>query len=77
LILYREMNRLAKGLVTIQDYNKNRNGITSLIEWMEGGDYFHFIQSGKEEMEEVFKSVEVIDVDIRASWYLCKPKISH
>ncbi len=58
----------------IQDYNKNRSIMTSIIEWMEGGDYFNFIQHAQNEMEEVFQTVEIVDVGIRAAWYICTPK---
>lgn len=72
--LYKEMNRITKEKVIIQDYNKNRSIMTSIIEWMEGGDYFNFIQHAQNEMEEVFQTVEIVDVGIRAAWYICTPK---
>lgn len=74
LELYNEMKRIAKHRVIIHEYNKNRRLITDIIEWLEGGDYFNFIQIAKEEMETVFGEVEVIDVDTRAAWYICHCK---
>lgn len=78
-ILYREMGRLARHMVIIHDYNKNRAPLTSFIEWLEGGDYFRFIQVAEEEMGncldalgKCFSQVRVLDVDKRASWYLCQ-----
>ena len=70
--LYSEMKRLAKDLVIIHDYNSNRALLTTLVEWLEKGDYFNFIKVAKTEMEELFTEVKVVDVDKRAAWYICK-----
>nr|WP_319473888.1 class I SAM-dependent methyltransferase [uncultured Sphaerochaeta sp.] len=78
--LYKEMSRIAKHLVIIHDYNKNRSPFTSLIEWLEGGDYFHFIKHAEtemrdclSEMKQCFKHVEVLPIAERANWYICTP----
>ena len=71
LKLYDEMKRIAKHRVIIHDYNKNRRLITDIIEWLEGGDYFNYIEVAEEEMKSVFKEVEVLEVDKRAAWYMC------
>jgi ubiquinone/menaquinone biosynthesis C-methylase UbiE len=78
--LYSEMCRLTKNKVIIYDYNQNRALLVSIIEWLEGGDYFRFIKEAENEMKnclyemkECFSEVKVIDVDTRASWYLCTP----
>jgi hypothetical protein len=54
--------------------------LTSLIEWLERGDYFRFILVAQKEMKNCvqdmklcFSSVRVIDVDKRAAWYVCTP----
>jgi ubiquinone/menaquinone biosynthesis C-methylase UbiE len=77
--MYFAMSRLAKDYVIIHDYNANRAPLTSFVEYLEGGDYFYFIDNAEKEMEACiqdmktcFSEVKVIDVDIRASWYLCK-----
>lgn len=79
--LYSEMSRVARELVIIHDYNRERSLLTSIAEWMEGGDYFRFIQLAEQEMKDCsckmqncFSEVRVIQVGPRASWYLCKPK---
>lgn len=69
--LYQEMKRLAREIVIVHDYNDKRAILTTIIEWLEGGDYFNFIKVAKEEMKQVFGKVEQIDVDTRASWYIC------
>jgi ubiquinone/menaquinone biosynthesis C-methylase UbiE len=71
--MYIEMNRVAKNLVIIHDYNSERALFTSIIEFVEGGDYFNFIKKAKEEMDDIFSSVDVINVGKMANWYVCKP----
>ncbi len=70
--LYKEMKRVAKEYVILHDYNKNRALLTTIIEWLEGGDYFNFIKVAKDELFDIFDEVKVIDVDTRAAWYICK-----
>lgn len=78
--LYALMSRLAINYVIIHDYNDKRGFLTSIIEWMERGDYFTFIKQAKEEMEKCvselktcFDTVEVVQVGKRANWYICTP----
>ncbi|WP_373484070.1 class I SAM-dependent methyltransferase [Acetobacterium sp.] len=78
--MYAEMSRVSKSKVIIYDYNQKRGLLTSIIEWLERGDYFHFIKVAKEEMEqcvfemnECFSEVKVVDVDAKAAWYICTP----
>jgi len=71
--LYAEMSRVAQKRVIIYDYNQNRSLLTTVVEWLEGGDYFRFIREAEEEMLEIFSEVRVIDVDTRAAWYICTP----
>lgn len=79
-LMYAEMSRVAKHFVIIYDYNDKRSPLTSFIEWLEGGDYFHFIRNAEPEMKDCisemkscFSDVKVVDVDTRAAWYICKP----
>jgi ubiquinone/menaquinone biosynthesis C-methylase UbiE len=78
--MYVEMSRVSKSKVIIYDYNQKRGLLTSIIEWLEHGDYFYFIKEAKEEMEqcvsemkECFSEVNVVDVDSKAAWYICTP----
>lgn len=78
--MYAEMSRITRDYVIIHDYNKKRSLLTSVVEWVEGGDYFHFIKNAEPEMKEClvemntcFSEVRVINVDVRANWYICKP----
>jgi len=78
--MYAEMSRVTKNQVIIYDYNQNRSFFTSIIEWLERGDYFNFIKSAENEMKdcvsemkECFSEVKVIDADVRAAWYVCTP----
>lgn len=70
-LMYSQMSRLTRSKVIIYDYNANRSLPTTIIEWLEGGDYFHFIRNAESEMRECFADVEVINVGTRAAWYIC------
>jgi ubiquinone/menaquinone biosynthesis C-methylase UbiE len=77
--LYIKMKNIAKEWVIIHDFNHRRSLLISLIEWIEGGDYFKFIKVAKQEMQncehamsECFEEVKVVTVGKRASWYICK-----
>jgi ubiquinone/menaquinone biosynthesis C-methylase UbiE len=81
-LMYAEMSRVARDYVIIYDYNDKRSLLTTFIEWLEGGDYFHFIRNAEPEMKDCvfeikncFSDVKVVDVDTRAAWYICKPLI--
>lgn len=81
-LMYAEMNRITKHLVLIYDYNDNRSTFISIIEWLEGGDYFHFIKNAKpemkgcvSEMKKCFSKVKVVKANARSAWYICKPII--
>lgn len=72
-ILYAEMNRITKHLVIMHDYNESRSSLIDVVEWLERGDYFNFIKVAKSEAEEHFADVRVIDVSLRAAWYIGVP----
>jgi len=72
--IYAEMSRVTKEFVIFHDYNDNRGILTSIIEWLEGGNYFNFIKNSEIEMKDYFPEVYRINVDIRADWYICKPR---
>lgn len=74
-LLYTEMSRVTRSKVIIHDYNKNRSLLTTIIEWLERGDYFHFIKNAESEMKmrACFSEVKVVNVDVRAAWYICTP----
>lgn len=79
-LMYAEMSRVTKSKVIIYDYNEKRSLMTTIIEWLERGDYFNFIRNAEFEMKncvfemrECFSDVKVVDVDVRAAWYICTP----
>ena len=81
LTMIKHMSVMAESYVILHDYNKNRNALTSFVEWAEGGDYSYFIDHVLNELRDCkvadkhcFESIEVIDVGKRASWYICKIK---
>jgi ubiquinone/menaquinone biosynthesis C-methylase UbiE len=73
-LMYAEMSRVTKSKVIIYDYNEKRSLPTTIIEWLEGGDYFNFIKNAESEMRECFSDVKTVYVDVRATWYICTPK---
>jgi hypothetical protein len=42
------------------------------VEWLEGGDYFNFIRSNKDELINQFGNLEVIAISQHAALYICK-----
>ena len=70
--MYLEMKRVAKHYVIIHDYNKNRGALTNIVEWLEGGDYFNFIENVESELKDYFSNIKIVQVDKRANWYICK-----
>ncbi|NLZ14254.1 MAG: class I SAM-dependent methyltransferase [Thermotogaceae bacterium] len=78
--LYAEMSRVTKSVVIIYDYNAKRGLLTTLVEWLERGDYFNFIRKAESEMKACvfdmkacFSEVQVLEVGKRAAWYIGKP----
>ncbi|SMC86789.1 class I SAM-dependent methyltransferase [Papillibacter cinnamivorans] len=71
--MYAEMGRITKYFVLMIDYNENRSPFVSVVEWLEGGDYFNFIKNPRSEMQEAFADVRAVDVGPRAACYMCVP----
>lgn len=72
--LYKEASRLAKEKVVFHDFNKKRSLPITIIEWLEGGDYFNFIQVAEAEMKAHFNQVKVLGVGKQAAWYTGVPR---
>ena len=79
-LLYSELGRVSKFCVIIHDYNQKRSLLTTIVEWLEGGDYFRFIRSAQSEMKDCvsqmracFSEVRQVDVGAKAAWYICTP----
>lgn len=70
MVLYGTMKNLATKRVVIMDYNQKRALLTSLVEWLEGGDYFNFIKSVEAEMKAIFPSVNIVQTGKRSAWYV-------
>lgn len=80
--MYAEMSRISKHWVVIHDYNDRRSLFTTIIEWLEGGDYFNFIKNAVAEMNDCimegktcFSEVRTVNVGFKAAWYICKPTL--
>jgi ubiquinone/menaquinone biosynthesis C-methylase UbiE len=81
-IMYKEMSRVSREHVIIHDYNDRKTPFISFVEWLEGGDYFHFIKHAElemkdcmKEMENCFSEVRVINIGKNSNWYVCKPSV--
>lgn len=72
MILYNEMKRVARKTVIFIDYNEQRSLISDIVEWLEGGDYFNFILTNKDELMEQFGNLQVINTGKRSAAYICK-----
>ncbi|MGR6835934.1 class I SAM-dependent methyltransferase [Syntrophomonas erecta] len=72
LILYNEMKRVARHTAVLLDYNEHRALITDIAEWLEGGDYFNFIGSIRDELMQQFGNLKVINTGKRSAMYICK-----
>lgn len=79
-LMYAEMSRVTNYKVIIYDYNEKRSLLVTAVEWLERGDYFHFIKNAEyemkncfSEMRECFSEVRVVNVDVQAAWYICTP----
>ncbi len=68
--LYKEASRLAKEKVIFHDFNQKRSLQVTIIEWLEGGDYFNFIKLAEREMRAYFKQLKVLQVHKQAAWYI-------
>lgn len=68
-----EASRLSKELVIIHDYSEKSNILIKIAEFLENGDYFNFIKTGLDEMNEVFSNVKVLPNDDFSNWYICTP----
>ena len=79
-LMYSEMQRVTKSAVLIYDYNQKRSLLTTIIEWLEGGQYFNFIKDPESELKncvnelkKCFSEVKVINVGVRSALYICTP----
>jgi 2-polyprenyl-3-methyl-5-hydroxy-6-metoxy-1,4-benzoquinol methylase len=72
MALYGAMKLLATKRVVIMDYNQRRGILTSVVEWLERGDYFNFIKTIEAEMKASFSQVIIIQTGKRSAWYVCE-----
>jgi SAM-dependent methyltransferase len=68
--LYEEAGRVARKAVIIHDYYGRQSFLTEMIERLEGGDYFRFVDTGQDRMREIFDELDVIDVGGGKAWYV-------
>lgn len=68
--LLREMKRVSLKDVIILDYHKGRHPFISLVEWIEHGDYFHFMDHFDEEILKVFDHKEILRINKHTAFYI-------
>jgi len=71
--MYAEMSRVARHKIIIYDYNQNKSILTTIVEYLERGDYPNFIKNVEVEMRRDFPRVEIVQVTRQANWYICTP----
>ena len=74
--LYKEMQRVSSGPVLLHDYSPAGRGfspfsIVGILERLERSDYIAFRRNSVSELKQVFASVEVMEINNRAAWYIC------
>lgn len=70
--LFSETKRIAKKVVLIQDYKFQRKFYVDLVEKLEGGGYFNYIQNGKEQFLSIFDNLTITEVSKNLNWYISK-----
>ncbi len=70
--VYAELRRVTRDVIAIVDYHRNRNALVALAEWVEGGDYFAFVDVVDAELERAFGSIEKHRLKSFESLYLAR-----
>ena len=70
LSLLKEMKRVSTQAVVILDYHEGRHPFISLVEWIEHGDYFRFMDHFKDEIPLVFDKAKVIKINAQSAFYV-------
>jgi len=71
--LFLEAGRLAKSKILFHDYLTLGGPLVRFVERLEGGDYYGFLEKGREEMEAHFSKLTVQPLKSGAGWYICNP----
>ena len=68
--LYTEARRIARKAVIIHDYRGRQSFFTELVEHLERGNYFGFVDSGEAQMREAFGNLDIVDIAGSKAWYI-------
>lgn len=74
MILYKEMQRVARHYVILLEYSQTRHWLTDIMEYLERGDYFSFIKVVDQELMSFFGNLTKIPVGEYAAWYIMEIK---
>jgi SAM-dependent methyltransferase len=70
MALYKEARRIARKAVIIHDYRGRQSFFTELVERLERGDYFGFVDSAEAQMREAFRKLVIVDIGRSKAWYI-------
>ena len=70
-----EMKRVAKHYVVLHEYGKRRKITTDVIERLEGGNYFGFIENIESELGALFDKMITVEVAENALWYILQSEV--
>lgn len=68
--LLKEMKRVTRQAVVLIDYHEGRHPLISLIEWIEHGDYFRFMDHFEDEIPLVFDHVRILKTNSQSAFYI-------
>ncbi len=69
---FKETKRIAKNVVLIQDYKFQRKFYVDIIEKLEGGGYFNYIENGLNQFDSIFDNLSIKEVSRNLNWYISK-----
>jgi ubiquinone/menaquinone biosynthesis C-methylase UbiE len=73
-MLYAEMRRVARKSVVLLEYNQTRHWLVDIMEFLEHGDYFSFINVVDQELESYFGNLSKVSAGMLAAWYIMEIK---
>jgi len=67
---FEETKRIAKKIVLIQDYKFQHKFFVDIIEKLEGGGYFNYLDQGISQFNSVFDNLSIKEVSRNLNWYI-------
>ncbi len=67
---YREMKRVSRGSVVLNDFNRRKSILIEAVERLERSDYKNFVNQVEDEMREHFALTQTIQIGPGTAWYI-------